>query len=73
MDLRLSGRAINPMRVAKAWALIGDAEQAVDWLERAHGARNPGIIFLREDPAYQALHEHPRFVRILTELRLPPR
>ena len=73
MDLRLSGRAINPMRVAKAWALIGDVEQAVDWLERAHGARNPGIIFLREDPAYEALRDHPRFVRILTELRLPPR
>jgi TolB-like protein len=73
MDLRQAGSAINPLRVSVLWAHTGDADQALDWLERAHAERNPGIIFLREEQTFAELRTHPRFVRIVQELKLPDR
>ena len=73
MDLRQTGSDMNPLRLAVLWAHIGDADQALDWLERAHAERNPGIIFVREEHAFAELRKHPRFVRIVRELKLPDR
>lgn len=71
MDVRQSGSAINPMRLAILWATMGDAERALDWLERAHAERNPGIIFLRRERAFEALRSHPRYERVVSEMRFP--
>ena len=73
MDLRQHGGAIDPLRAATLWASIGDTAQALDWLERAYAERIPGLIYLRSEKAFAGLQTHPRFVRILTEMKLAPR
>ena len=73
MDLRQPPERVNPMRVAQLWMRIGDSAQALDWLERAHAAHESGLIYVQADPVFAALHSHPRFVRILTEMRFPRR
>jgi adenylate cyclase len=73
MDLRQHGGAIDPLRAATLWASIGDTAQALDWLERAYAERIPGLIYLRSEKAFAGLQTHPRFVRILTEMKLDPR
>jgi TolB-like protein/DNA-binding SARP family transcriptional activator/cytochrome c-type biogenesis protein CcmH/NrfG len=70
MDMRQHGGAIDPLRAAVLWASAGDTEQALDWLERAHAERNPGLIFLRSERAFVGLQSNPRFVRIVKEMKL---
>jgi serine/threonine-protein kinase len=72
MDLRQHGGAIDPLRAAVLWASAGDVDQALDWLERAHAERNPGLIFLRSERAFAGLKSNPRYLRIVKEMKLPP-
>lgn len=55
------------------WASIGDTAQTVHWLARAYAARDPGLIYMRSEPALENLRSHPRVARILSEMKLPPR
>jgi hypothetical protein len=50
--------------------LIGDTAQALHWLDRAYGERNPGLILLRSS-VFESLDSHPRVARILTEMKFP--
>lgn len=71
LDLRLSGGTINPVRAALMHAAAGDTVQALDKLDRAFAARDPGLIYLNGDPIFDALQGHPRFQRIVAAMRLP--
>ncbi|HSJ63564.1 MAG TPA: BTAD domain-containing putative transcriptional regulator [Gemmatimonadaceae bacterium] len=71
MDLRQSGSQPDPLRLAALWAYAGDADQALDWLERAYAARGSSLVFLRTYPAFAELRSRPRFVRIVEEMKLP--
>ena len=71
MDLRESGGAPDPLRIALLWAMIGDTAQAVRWLERAYDERNPGLTYLRYFATIGQLGSHPRVARILREMRFP--
>ena len=71
MDLRQSGSNPDPLRVAVLWAMIGDGDQAFDWLDRAYSERNPGLIYLRSEPAFARLHAHPRFARVVSAMKFP--
>jgi tetratricopeptide (TPR) repeat protein len=73
MDLRQSGSTPDPLRIATQWAMIGDTTQAFDWLDRAYGERNPGLIFLRSESAFESVRSHPRVARILREMKFPAR
>ena len=72
MDLRQSGGAPDPLRVALLWSLIGDTARTVHWLERAYDERNPGLIYIRRTyPTIEKLGSHPRVARIFREMKLP--
>ena len=71
MDLRQFGGRIDPMRAASLWASAGDTTRALDWLERAYADRIPGLIFVRSDPVFAGLRSHPRFLRIIREMKFP--
>ncbi|HEX9703990.1 MAG TPA: tetratricopeptide repeat protein, partial [Gemmatimonadales bacterium] len=73
MDLRQSGNTPDPLRIATLWALIGDTAQTFHWLDRAYGERNPGLIYLRLEPALDSLSSHPRVARILSKMKFPAR
>lgn len=73
MDLRQSGGKPDPLRIATLWALIGDTAQTFDWFERAYAARNPGLIYVRSEPALYSLRSHRRVARILNGMKFPAR
>ena len=74
LDLRLSGGAINSFRMAMLHAFAGDTERALDWLERAHAERHPAIVFVQAwEALLPELRSHPRFTRILAEMKFPAR
>jgi hypothetical protein len=71
MDLRQSAPSPDPFRAAATFLASGDTAQALDWLERAHRERNPGLIYLYRDPVVGGMRDHPRVQRIAREVRLP--
>jgi tetratricopeptide (TPR) repeat protein len=73
MDLRQSGSTPDPLRIATLWAFIGDTAQTFDWFERAYAARNPGLVYVRSEPALYSLRSHGRVARILSEMKFPAR
>ena len=55
-----------------AWsALIGEAEQAMTWLERAYEEREPGLIAAKVDPRLDPLRSDPRFQDLLRRIGFP--
>jgi len=73
MDLRQSAGNPNPLRAAAIWAQMGDTAQIFHWLDRAYAERNPGLIYLGFEPAFENVRAHPRLARILSEMKLPTR
>ena len=71
LDERITGGAVNPMRRALLHAFGGDTERALDWLERAHAERISHLIFVRRYAAVlPEISSHPRYARILSEIKL---
>ena len=52
-------------------AAAGELDRAQAWLERAFAARDPELVWLAMDPAWEPLRARPRIVRMLAEMRLP--
>jgi hypothetical protein len=71
MDLRQFGNDINPLRAAALSAAADDTAQALDWLDRAYADRIPGLVFVRWDPVFAGVRSHPRYLRIIREMKFP--
>jgi serine/threonine protein kinase/Tfp pilus assembly protein PilF len=70
-DLVINDSADGPsVDAASVFVAIGDADRALDILERAVDARAPKAQFLRLDPRFDALTGHPRFVKLVERLSL---
>lgn len=60
-----------PLKVALSHAAVGDRDQALDWLERAYGQKDPRLIFLSVNPDFDPLRGDARFERLLRNVGLP--
>jgi serine/threonine protein kinase/Tfp pilus assembly protein PilF len=65
------GRVFNPFFVSQQYIYAGDYEKAMDWLERAFEARDPGLPYAGISPLYDPLRSDPRFQDLLRRLNLP--
>jgi TolB-like protein/cytochrome c-type biogenesis protein CcmH/NrfG len=59
-------------QIAEACACLGDDDQAFRWLNAAVANRDPGIMWLRDDPLLKGLTGDPRYLALLRTLNLPP-
>ena len=57
-------------QIARAYAFIGDADNAFAWLERADAERDPGLIELKAETLLRNLHGDPRWQLFLRRLGL---
>ena len=61
---------IPPELIALVHIGLGEADTAMNWLERARTHRSAIVPYLRVEPLVKPLRDHPRFVRMLRELEL---
>ena len=67
----LDGRQwVSPYDVAKVHAILGDGTRALDLLEKGRDARAEGMTLLAVDGVWRPIRSHPRFQRLLRDLRL---
>ena len=65
-----AGRYASHYGLAMIYAGLGEKEQAFAELERAFTERAWAMFTLKVDPAFEAMHSDPRFVRLLARLNL---
>jgi DNA-binding winged helix-turn-helix (wHTH) protein/TolB-like protein/tetratricopeptide (TPR) repeat protein len=63
-------RHVPPSNFAAVHCALGATSLALDWLERAHQARDLRLSFLRVDWRWQPIRRQPRFVRLLRQMDL---
>ena len=63
-----SGAAYN---VAEVYAYRGEADKALEWLNRAYEQHDSGLTYLKADELLKGLHEKPRYIELLKKMGLP--
>jgi serine/threonine-protein kinase len=61
----------SPLDFARAYARLGNMEQAVAYLNASFADRAPGLVFLKADHAWDAVRDDPRFVAAVRRVGLP--
>ncbi len=57
--------------LAIVYAGLGEKETAFSWLEKAYEEHSEYLPFMRIEPRLDSLHSDPRFISLLSRLRLP--
>lgn len=75
--LKLNGmyrqKTLSPYSIYSAAALaaaLGDADQAIGWLNKAFEEHSSRLIYLGVDPVFSELSADPRFIKMLQKLNL---
>ena len=64
-------RYLSPYYIAAIYVGLGEAEQAVDWLEKAFDDRTSELMFIKQEPIFAPLRSHRRFQDLLHRIGLP--
>ena len=62
---RQTAASLRPMWIATLYAIAGDDEAALTWLERAARERDTEVLFGLRNPAFDDLRQRERFRRLL--------
>ncbi len=61
----------SAFQIAQEYAFRGESDKSFEWLERAYQQRDPGLTTIKTDPLLKTLRHDPRFLLLLTRMRLP--
>ena len=64
------GRYQPSFEIAKVHVALGEADEALRWLERAHEERSHSMVFLEVDPQLAPLRSEPAFRRLVERVGL---
>lgn len=57
-------------QIARAYAMLGEKQQTLDWLEKACDNKNFLLAFVNADPVFQELHSEARYQAVLRRMGL---
>jgi DNA-binding winged helix-turn-helix (wHTH) protein/TolB-like protein/Tfp pilus assembly protein PilF len=69
---RTHGAYLPAFEVAKFHLALGERDEAIAWLRRAHAERSHSIVFLSVDPQLDLLRHDARFVALESQVATPP-
>ena len=62
-------RYVTPYVVARVYASLGEADEALRWLEIGYRERAAWMVFLKIDPRLDGLRSDPRFRDLLRRMK----
>jgi len=68
-EMLAKGHAVH-CGIARVCVELGENTRAVEHLEQAYADREPGLVWLKVDPAYDKLRPDPRFTALLRRMDL---
>jgi tetratricopeptide (TPR) repeat protein len=70
--VELSARQyVSPVQIAIVHAGLGNAQEAIEWLEKGIDGRSADMVWIKDDPRFDALRPDSRFQDIVARLRFP--
>jgi serine/threonine protein kinase/tetratricopeptide (TPR) repeat protein len=60
----------SPYAKAQLHAMLGEKDQAIEWMKKAVEVRSPSVVTWKVDPAFDALRNDPRFMTVIREAGL---
>jgi hypothetical protein len=57
--------------VAEDYALLGEQNKALEWLQKAFGEHDKNLMYLKVDDRLEGLRSDPRFVEMARRIGLP--
>jgi tetratricopeptide (TPR) repeat protein len=63
-------RYVSPYGIASIHACLGDVDESLAWLEKAHAQHDQTLVWIKVHPRLDGLRSEPRFQRILADMRL---
>jgi eukaryotic-like serine/threonine-protein kinase len=61
----------SPIDFARAFAQLGEKDRAFEYLDQALAEGSPGLVFVRVDPAWEAIRSDRRFAAAVRRVGLP--
>jgi len=65
-------QVVSATGIALIYAGLREKEQALDWLEKAYAEHDYWLAFVKVEPRFALLHDHPRFQDLLRRMNYPP-
>jgi eukaryotic-like serine/threonine-protein kinase len=62
---------VDPAWIAGDYALLGERDQAFNWLEKAYAEKSDIIAYLKVAPRFDSLRADPRYADLLRRMGLP--
>ena len=66
-----SGQRNIEYQIALVYVGLGRKEQALDWLKKAYEKRSTLLTYLKMDPRFDPLRDHPHFQELLRRMNFP--
>jgi TolB-like protein/DNA-binding winged helix-turn-helix (wHTH) protein len=63
---------VSPVLLAQSYAELRQKEKTLDLLEEGFRIRDPNLLYVQCDPAYDFLHSDQRYRSLITKIGLPP-
>jgi hypothetical protein len=63
--------AVEPLKIALAYAYRNEHEPAMQWLDRAYEEKDDGLIEILGEPLLKNLADDPRYKAFLRKMNLP--
>jgi TolB-like protein/Tfp pilus assembly protein PilF/predicted Ser/Thr protein kinase len=67
---RASEQSLTPVAPAFLHFLLGENDQAFDWMDRAYEARDRWLCYIKIEPLFQSLQYDPRYIALLKKIGL---
>jgi tetratricopeptide (TPR) repeat protein len=64
---------VNAMGIADVYALRGQSDEAMRWLERAYRQKDASLYYIKSDLPLKSLETDPRYKALLRKMNLPVR
>lgn len=61
---------VSPASIAAIYGVLGEKDEASDWLEKAYAERDPVLLELKSEPRFDRLRTDPRFLAFLKRVGL---
>ena len=63
---------VAPSTIATFYAIAGEKELAMDWLDKAYEERQIGMVYLKVIPQLDSLRDHPLYEALARKMNLQP-
>jgi tetratricopeptide (TPR) repeat protein len=63
---------VSPFGVAQLYAMLGEKDSTMEWLEKAYQDRSVDLVTVNVDPVFDFLHSDRRFQDLLRRIGLTP-